>query len=113
MGMQNAVATSLSDARVRATHVSGIATDLGIELALLFDVARGREPQASGATAGAKLRLHLETISSFIVGGVVGVATYAEIGLRAGLFGAAFALLFMALNGLWQAGRPVRGNRVV
>jgi uncharacterized membrane protein YoaK (UPF0700 family) len=31
MGLQNAVVTRISNARVRTTHVSGTATDIGIE----------------------------------------------------------------------------------
>lgn len=35
MGMQNAAATRISSARVRTTHVSETATDIGIELGML------------------------------------------------------------------------------
>ena len=41
--LQNAVVTHISDARVRTTHVSGMATDIGIELGTAFDILRGRE----------------------------------------------------------------------
>jgi hypothetical protein len=44
MGLQNATVTRISDARVRTTHVSGMATDIGIELGIAFDILRGREP---------------------------------------------------------------------
>ncbi|WLS81201.1 YoaK family protein (plasmid) [Erwinia pyri] len=40
MGLQNAVVTRISNARVRTTHISGTSTDIGIELATLFDVLR-------------------------------------------------------------------------
>ena len=39
MGLQNAIVTRISDARVRTTHISGMATDLGIELGCLLDIA--------------------------------------------------------------------------
>ncbi|MGO8462711.1 DUF1275 family protein, partial [Rhizobium ruizarguesonis] len=42
MGLQNAVVKRISDARVRTTHVSGMATDLGIELGIAFDILCGR-----------------------------------------------------------------------
>jgi uncharacterized membrane protein YoaK (UPF0700 family) len=42
MGIQNSVATLISDGRVRTTHISGMVTDIGIELGVLFDVVRGK-----------------------------------------------------------------------
>jgi len=39
MGMQNVVVTRTSDARVRTTHVTGMVTDIGIELGNLLDLA--------------------------------------------------------------------------
>ncbi|MCP5810116.1 DUF1275 domain-containing protein, partial [Klebsiella pneumoniae] len=49
MGLQNATVTRISDARVRTTHVSGMATDIGIELGIAFDILRGREPDVHAA----------------------------------------------------------------
>jgi uncharacterized membrane protein YoaK (UPF0700 family) len=92
MGMQNAMVTRISDARVRTTHVSGMATDIGIELSMLFDVARGREPREELVPYRSKLRLHIQTVLSFLVGGVVGVVVYQAVGGLL-LFGTA-ALLF-------------------
>ena len=51
MGLQNAVVTRISNARVRTTHVSGTATDIGIEL----------------------LKLHFFTVMAFLLGGVLGI----------------------------------------
>jgi uncharacterized membrane protein YoaK (UPF0700 family) len=79
MGLQNAVATRISGARVRTTHVSGMATDLGIELATALDLMRGRETGSEMAQNRAKLRLHLYTIGSFLLGGVAGVLAYRAI----------------------------------
>ncbi len=79
MGLQNAVVTRISDARVRTTHVSGMATDIGIELGLLFNGAMKREV-SDLALVRRRLRLHLETILSFLGGGIAGVALYRVIG---------------------------------
>ena len=93
MGLQNAVVTRISDARVRTTHVSGMATDIGIELALLLDGWRGRTAGGEGESVRGRLRLHLETICSFFVGGVVGVVPVpgrlgvGRFGLRRGFWG--------------------------
>ncbi|MEO5757645.1 MAG: YoaK family protein [Mesorhizobium sp.] len=74
MGLQNAATTRISDARVRTTHVSGMATDIGLGLAMLASKA----PQRTEAVS--RLRLHSSTILSFLAGGVVGVVVYLAIG---------------------------------
>ena len=78
MGLQNAVVTHLSSARVRTTHISGMATDLGIQLALAWRL-RGRRDQYAEANI-ARLRLHLSTIGAFLLGGIAGVLVYKAIG---------------------------------
>lgn len=70
MGLQNAVTTLISRARVRTTHVSGMATDVGIELATLVGgEARRRE-------ALPKLALHSATLACFALGGVIGAFVF-------------------------------------
>lgn len=80
MGLQNAVVTRISGAQVRTTHVSGISTDIGIELAIAFDILRGREPKDNEANNRRTLKLHLCTILSFVSGGVAGVVVYRALG---------------------------------
>jgi uncharacterized membrane protein YoaK (UPF0700 family) len=104
MGLQNAVVTRISDARVRTTHVSGMATDLGIELAIAFEILCGREPEAESRHNRTKLRLHLYTIAAFLLGGILGVIIYRIIGgylliLAAGL------LTMIALDAIRRARR--------
>jgi uncharacterized membrane protein YoaK (UPF0700 family) len=54
MGLQNAVITKISGAEIRTTHVTGLTTDLGIELGkLLFWNGEPREAQAPSLAAGA------------------------------------------------------------
>lgn len=95
MGIQNAVVTRISDARVRTTHVSGMPTDIGIELSMLFDIARGREQQVDAASYWSELRLHVQTVLSFLAGGVAGVVAYQIMGTRL-LFVTATLLFLMA-----------------
>ncbi|OOG38527.1 MULTISPECIES: YoaK family protein [unclassified Rhodanobacter] len=102
MGLQNAVVTTISGARVRTTHVSGMSTDIGIELSMLFDIARGRELGVDAAPYQLKLRLHAQTVLSFLVGGIIGVMVYQAIGGRL-LFATASVLLALSLLGIWQA----------
>jgi uncharacterized membrane protein YoaK (UPF0700 family) len=102
MGLQNATVTRISDARVRTTHVSGMATDIGIELGIAFDLLRGREREANMIDNRSRLRLHLLTIAAFLIGGILGVLLYQAI---AGylLIVASVCLLAIALNGLHHA----------
>lgn len=85
MGVQNAATTRISGARVRTTHVSGMATDIGLGLAAM---ARGQPAP--------RFRLSLFTLAAFFVGGVVGVFAYVNIGGWL-LIIAAIALLAIAI----------------
>jgi uncharacterized membrane protein YoaK (UPF0700 family) len=109
MGLQNATVTHISDARVRTTHISGMATDLGIELSMLFDIASGRETRADAASYRSKFRLHSQTVLSFLGGGVVGVIAYQAIGNLI-LFAVAAVLVVIALPGLLRT-RTLRAWR--
>lgn len=102
MGLQNAVVTRISGARVRTTHVSGMATDIGIELGMLIDILLGREPAENAAPYWAKLRLHGMSILSFLIGGVIGVLVYQAIGGML-LIGTAVLLLAIAISGIRRA----------
>ncbi|MFC5431679.1 YoaK family protein [Paraburkholderia denitrificans] len=102
MGFQNAVVTRISGARVRATHVSGMSTDIGIEFGMLLDIIRGREPDVELAPYSAKLRLHVQTVLSFLAGGVAGMVVYQAIGTRL-LFAAAVLLFAMAITSIIRA----------
>jgi uncharacterized membrane protein YoaK (UPF0700 family) len=102
MGIQNAVVTRISDARIRTTHVSGMSTDIGIEFGMLIDIVRGREPAAELAPYWNKLRLHAQTVLSFLGGGVAGVFIFQAIGTRL-LFAAAVLLFAMAVTAIVRA----------
>lgn len=80
MGLQNAVVTRISNARVRTTHISGMSTDIGIGIGMLIDIAFGREPAAGSAEVLSRLRLHGQTVLSFLAGGIFGVFVYQAIG---------------------------------
>jgi uncharacterized membrane protein YoaK (UPF0700 family) len=80
MGLQNAIVTRVSNARIRTTHVTGMVTDIGIELGQLLD--RRLSPRDDGVALAdwRKLRLHVPTVGGFLSGGVVGVLGYQLIG---------------------------------
>ena len=79
MGLQNAVITKISHSEIRTTHITGLLTDLGIELGKLFYINRlTRQPLVEGNRR--KIRLHLSLISSFFIGGVMGALGFKHIG---------------------------------
>jgi uncharacterized membrane protein YoaK (UPF0700 family) len=96
MGLQNAVVTRISDARIRTTHVTGMVTDIGIELGNMIDQARGRQAPEHQAE---KLRLHGFTVLSFLAGGILGVLAFDRFGAYF-LFVMAISLLLLALPGV-------------
>ncbi|PIJ49418.1 hypothetical protein BL250_13100 [Erwinia sp. OLTSP20] len=76
MGLQNAVVTRISNARVRTTHVSGTATDIGIELAMLFDVLRRKASPKEAPLYLERPGLHFFTVTAFLVGGIAGIGMF-------------------------------------
>nr|WP_314074181.1 YoaK family protein [uncultured Roseococcus sp.] len=101
MGLQNATITKVSGARMRTTHVTGIVTDIGIELGKL--AYWNRDPLWPGPAVRAdrpKLRLLTALLAMFFLGGVVGAfgfalagyATTLPLALLLALFGGAPAV---------------------
>lgn len=89
MGLQNSLVTQISNATVRTTHLTGLFTDLGIELAQLFFC---KEPE-SKIKLYSLIKLRLTIISFFFIGGIVGGVFYAKMGLKV-LIIAVSALIF-------------------
>ncbi len=79
MGLQNAVITKISRAEIRTTHVTGLVTDLGIELGKLLYLNRLTSQQPVMANQK-KLHLQLKLIFSFFVGGVLGAVGFKAVG---------------------------------
>lgn len=72
MGLQNALVTRVSNAVVRTTHLTGLFTDLGIEIAQLYFYRK--EEQQKKLKDSMKLRLTI--ISFFFLGCIVGGFVY-------------------------------------
>ncbi|MBR9762915.1 MAG: DUF1275 domain-containing protein [Rhodobacteraceae bacterium] len=102
MGLQNAVTSMISRSRVRTTHVSGMATDIGIEIATLLAAPEARQ------RALPQLRLHGLTLVAFAGGGVLGALLFGWIGHGVFLL-AAGCLLAVALPEALRAHRPGAG----
>ncbi|MBC7680938.1 MAG: DUF1275 domain-containing protein [Ferruginibacter sp.] len=81
MGLQNAVVSKLSASQIRTTHMTGVITDLGIELGKLVYMNRQDSPLASRVRANrVKLRLYATLLSAFVVGGLVGAMGFKYVG---------------------------------
>lgn len=67
MGLQNSLVTTISDSVVRTTHLTGLFTDLGIEMSQLFfrNTAKQRKKLISS------IELRLTIIFTFFAGGVM------------------------------------------
>lgn len=120
MGMQNALVTRVSNAVVRPTHMTGVATDIGIELArlviwlrhkakitepikLIIDLMREEELR--------KLWLHLALFFFFTTGAFVGPFLYMRHGHAAMLLPGLLILGLVLFDWLrWL--RQARLNRI-
>jgi uncharacterized membrane protein YoaK (UPF0700 family) len=102
MGLQNALMSKISASQIRTTHMTGVITDMGIELGKLFYWNQGaRPPELQVRANRIKLRLHAMLLGAFMAGGVVGAAGFKYLGFvwvlpMAGL------LLLMSLPPLWS-----------
>lgn len=67
MGMQNALVSTISGYVVRTTHLTGMFTDLGIDLYTFISA-----PRKNGATVRKRIILRLVIIFFFLTGGIVG-----------------------------------------
>jgi uncharacterized membrane protein YoaK (UPF0700 family) len=108
MGLQNAVITKISQARIRTTHVTGLVTDLGIELGRLLFVNRHPEREPVRADRQ-RLRVHLQLIACFLGGGVAGALGFKHLGYISTVPLAALLLLLVLRPALddWKRLRGV------
>jgi uncharacterized membrane protein YoaK (UPF0700 family) len=74
MGLQNALITKISRAEIRTTHLTGLTTDMGIEIGKLLYWNSGRPGDARVAVKANlhKLRIHATLIAAFLAGGIAG-----------------------------------------
>ena len=112
MGIQNAIITRISNAVIRTTHITGIVTDIGIELGRLFFWNRGinKEDEAYVRANRAKLLLLSALLLMFFVGGIFGVLGFVWLGYAtAGIL--AFFLFVLAFMPIIDDLRTTWGRR--
>jgi uncharacterized membrane protein YoaK (UPF0700 family) len=78
MGLQNSLVTKISNASVRTTHLTGLFTDLGIEISQLFFYSETQK--RTKLLASIKLRFTI--IGFFFIGGIIGGYFYQKIELN-------------------------------
>ena len=114
MGLQNAVITKISQSVIRTTHVTGIVTDIGIELGKYVYVNRHDVAGVPRVMADRRrLAVLCMLLAAFFSGGVIGAIGFRAIGYSATI---PLALVLLALaavpafddvrSALWDA----RGN---
>ena len=81
MGLQNALVSKISSSQIRTTHMTGVITDLGIELGKLFYWNRTQSPPESRVLANRiKLRLLSLLLGMFVLGGLIGALGFKYVG---------------------------------
>jgi uncharacterized membrane protein YoaK (UPF0700 family) len=98
MGLQNALITKISKAEIRTTHITGIVTDLGIELGKLVYWNASSTPDRPAVRADrGRLRVLSALLGCFFVGGVLGALGFKHLGYVSTV---PLALLLVALAGV-------------
>lgn len=95
MGLQNALITKLSNAEIRTTHITGIVTDIGIEIGklLYWNSAHPNNPPKVTANLP-RLKVLISLVGSFFIGGLTGALGFMHVGYVATV---PLALTIMAL----------------
>lgn len=89
MGLQNALVTKASQSVVRTTHLTGLFTDLGIELSQCFFYRKTVEIQRLKKSIFLKLAI----ISFFFTGCVAGGFIYSKVAFRTLLLSSMFLII--------------------
>jgi uncharacterized membrane protein YoaK (UPF0700 family) len=89
MGMQNALVSVISGSLVRTTHLTGMFTDLGLDLSLAC------APGKIDVAVRERILLRLTIISFFLLGGIIGSVVFLRFSFHA--FFVPVLILFTAL----------------
>ena len=110
MGLQNAMITKISHAEMRTTHVTGMVTDIGIELGkmLYWSRAATGEPVRGDM---AKLGLLGTLVGLFFGGGLAGAVAFKYVGFLSALPLAALLLVLAVMPVLEDLGLRLREAR--
>jgi uncharacterized membrane protein YoaK (UPF0700 family) len=82
MGLQNAIVTKVSRAEIRTTHMTGVITDIGIELGKLLYWNKSQEANQHHFVEANRDRLktHASIFLMFLLGGIIGAISFKKFG---------------------------------
>jgi len=111
MGLQNAIVTKISQAEIRTTHMTGVITDLGIELGRLvyWNRTEHADPQHFVRANRDKLRIHAFILTMFFTGGLAGAIAFKRVGFSATVPIAAL-LMVIAAPPMWRDLQSLRAG---
>ena len=94
MGAQNSLVTKISQATVRTTHLTGLFTDLGIELSQLFFYKKPEKIEKLKTS----IYLRLSIIGFFFIGCIFGGFIYNYLEIKTLLVGTFFLLIALMFD---------------
>ena len=99
MGLQNAIVTKISNSVIRTTHVTGMVTDIGIELGKLIYINWDRHDETLPTVRAnrEKLRVQSTLLILFFVGGLAGAFGFSRLGYAATIPLAAYLFMLALL----------------
>jgi uncharacterized membrane protein YoaK (UPF0700 family) len=109
MGLQNAIITKISKAEIRTTHMTGVVTDIGIELGRLLYWNQSRSANEVHVVLAnrQKLKAHLLILSMFLAGAILGALSFKGFGFWAAWPVASFLLLLSCVQIAKDLGAPI------
>lgn len=103
MGLQNALITKISHAEIRTTHITGLITDIGIEIGKMLYWNKDEHYSLQKVSSNrSKLRLHSSLVAAFFFGGLAGALGFNTLGFLSAL-PLAVLLLMISLAPYLQA----------
>jgi uncharacterized membrane protein YoaK (UPF0700 family) len=113
MGLQNAIVTKASRAEIRTTHMTGVITDIGIELGKLIYWNKSIEANQDGYVKAnrEKLKTHLFIFGMFLIGGIIGAISFKKVGYIA-VVPLSLSLIFIAGLQFYQDIKAIMKDRI-
>ena len=96
MGLQNSLVTTISNASIRTTHLTGLFTDLGIELSQLFFYQSIEQKNKLHSS----IKLRFTIIGSFFMGGIMGGVFYSRLHLKVLILAASSLVLGLVYDSI-------------
>ena len=111
MGVQNATLTKMSHASIRTTHMTGVVTDLGMELGKMVFWNRAAREGAHPVHANwSRMRLYAGLLAMFFIGGLLGAWGFQHWGFVC-VVPLALVLMAVSLPPLWADGHHWRHRK--